>query len=383
MFDRLELHKVSFSELESKIKEHQKRCNERWFWMFEISELLRLIWTPEEIIKKFELYLSVFKLMYEEDIPLFEHDLTNEIAWILQVIIVIYSKLNRNRDFECHEYIETINSRISESLASFLEKNVRYLKESWKNNIVAQIEQITWTYFSSSVSLSTLEQLKSRLLSSLSHWIEVKWLTIWIWENKNGNNLHREEWEEIIIDFLDSDSNIPNSQEFMIIIENLIRNSIKSYNSWRKPKDWKPFRIVCLIKNCWNWKIQFAVWDNWWWLDWKKLVINASKLLQDSIDWVVNWISENVTYILREWFTNPQILKKLTVEEIQQLIFVNDISAFWTTWMWLALSKILLVKRWWEIWIEEDWIWDILFTWIYCIPQNWQEESNMKNEKAA
>lgn len=322
--------------------------------------LLIDIWISELVIKKFVMYSEVlkkmeveFKYIWEKETSSFRHDLNNTIGAIISFSEIISISEN---EAEINRFKSIINSVVNDSLRSFIERRVNYLKEKWRKNRVIEIGDLMWVDFLDMKEQNSLEYFKN---------------TIWKLTGLIDFDYTEKEWvlsftkneEKIIIDLSNSKLDTFVSQEFWIIIENLIWNSLKSYKKSKREKNKDVFKIICTLKEI-DWQISFQVKDNGGWIDRKAIVQEISKKLQDTKT-VVKWVKDNVLKILKEGFFNPDIIEELTISDIRKLVFSYWVSTFWTSWIWLYLCKKQLDDNWWSIEVKEDLSWNVSFTGIY------------------
>lgn len=313
---------------------------------------LRLIKIPKTIIDKFEKYSEVLEILDYERVPGLHHDLNNSISSIISYYDLITSTKNVN---EIIKYTGVIINYIEQSLPSFVERRVNYLKEEWNTNRVVEIWNILGVDFINAHEKNWLEDFKKSLAKSIDL-IDYQLLyhdNLFVFQKSD---------EKIIIDFSDSLLDTSVSHEFWIIIENLIRNSLKSYK--RRKNKINQFKIDCIINRNKDWYIDFSVKDNWWWINKKQLIDNVLKKIVDSSG-IILGIQERTRKILLDSLLEVDILSKITSREINELIFSYWTSGFWTSWIWLYLCREQLRKNWWDIDLQEDTNWNIAFFWTY------------------
>lgn len=335
------------------------------FLLSNALDLLWDIWISELVIKKFIVYSEVlkkieteFKYIWEKEATSFRHDLNNTIGAIISFSEIINIS---EKNEEINRFKSFINGIINDSLRSFIERRVNYLKEKWRKNRVIEIGNLIWVDFLDMKEQNSLEYFKNTI------W-KLAGLIDFDCTEKEGIFSFTKNEEKIIIDLSNSKLETFVSQEFWIIIENLIWNSVKSYKKNKRDKNKDVFKITCTLKET-DWQISFLVKDNGGWIDRKALVQEMSKKLQDTKT-VVKWVKDNVLKILKEGFFNPDVIEDLTISDIRKLVFSYWVSTFWTSWIWLYLCKKQLDDNWWTIEVKEDLSWNVLFIWTYNNKNN-------------
>lgn len=337
------LQQASLSESNRNTNSIQQNLIETSDLLGRIEELNWYIDIFKNYIKVINIILNEFTTLDFEILSAFKHELNNKLY------VKGYLELLQ-LDKEWNNYgklIWIINDYISYVIPEFFSKYVKILLEKKRKNSLIEIWNILWYDFLNINSLTKIDDF----IHSFQKFHELLWYKV---DNRWSTLIVENDWKkcfDIVISC--NDFNFELKQEFFLILENLLWNSIKAYDKIQD-KSKKEHKIECNIVIVWN-EINFSVKDNFCWLNCEQLFTrfyNNPGCIPNEISTLVH------NLIIRDWEISP--------EEIFSMYFTSWVSTFWTWWKWLAICERLLKKNGWTISVENG-NWYVKFYWKYLI----------------
>lgn len=319
----------------------------------EIVWMLKFLWisadTMTMYLKYIHCFLELSKIsifedqaqLSKNDIKLFHHDIRTELSGILLSIQWVYAKYKKWTIPDSDERINLVLSYIHQSFPTLIKNRIAFFTEkgcTW----CSQIKEILWYEISSEYTSNTPVSFQTRLLDVAE--VSMKHFGL----NPKDLNMNFD------FDF----HSIP--EELAIIIDNLVRDSVKSYHKSFEKWSHIPFSIMCKMIEESDGRLRFAIGDNGWWLNREAIVKKSIEIIAWDPIIYADILSDRVYKILTTEDEN-----KLNKREIRELIFLENMSTFGTTGIWLSQSRKILRNNWGDLKVREWKPWNILFIWDY------------------